>query len=108
MYTRRDLLKDKKYDIAADIEYGTGARTLWSKSGSASSIAGTPSHSGRKPGFACRTRVGVSRPVPNHRYPTRIEATSTPFGMDSKNQPASYPLAMQAVYHFPALARSHR
>ena len=36
------------------------------------------------------------------KYPTSIEATSTPFGMDSKNQPASYPLAMQAVYHFPA------
>ena len=36
------------------------------------------------------------------KYPSSIEATSTPFGMDSKNQPASYPLAMQAVYHFPA------
>ena len=36
------------------------------------------------------------------KYPTSIEATSTPWGMDSKNQPASYPLAMQAVYHFPA------
>ncbi len=36
------------------------------------------------------------------KYPTSIEATSTPFGMDSRNQPASYPLAMQAVYHFPA------
>ncbi len=35
-------------------------------------------------------------------HPTSIEATSTPFGMDSKGQPASYPLAMQAVYHFPA------
>ncbi len=36
------------------------------------------------------------------KYPTSIEATSTPWGLDSKNQPASYPLAMQAVYHFPA------
>jgi predicted dehydrogenase len=36
------------------------------------------------------------------KYPTSIEATSTPWGTDSKNQPASYPLAMQAVYHFPA------
>jgi predicted dehydrogenase len=36
------------------------------------------------------------------KHPTSIEATSTPFGTDSKNQPASYPLAMQAVYHFPA------
>ena len=36
------------------------------------------------------------------KYPSSIEATSTPWGMDSKNQPASYPLAMQAVYHFPA------
>jgi predicted dehydrogenase len=36
------------------------------------------------------------------KYPTSIEATSTPWGMDNKNQPASYPLATQAVYHFPA------
>ena len=36
------------------------------------------------------------------KYPSSIEATSTPWGMDSKNQPASYPLAMNAVYHFPA------
>jgi hypothetical protein len=36
------------------------------------------------------------------KYPTSIEATSTPFGMDSTNQPASYPLATQVVYHFPA------
>ena len=42
------------------------------------------------------------------KHPSSIEATSTPFGMDSKNQPASYPLAMQAVYHFPGAARSHR
>jgi hypothetical protein len=36
------------------------------------------------------------------KYPTSIEATSTPWGMDSNNQPASYPLATQVVYHFPA------
>ncbi len=35
-------------------------------------------------------------------YPSSIEATSTPWGMDSKGQPASYPLATQVVYHFPA------
>ncbi len=42
------------------------------------------------------------------KYPSSIEATSTPWGMDSKNQPASYPLATQAVYHFPRTARSHQ
>jgi predicted dehydrogenase len=36
------------------------------------------------------------------KYPSTIEATSTPFGMDRKNQPASYPLATMVVYHFPA------
>jgi predicted dehydrogenase len=36
------------------------------------------------------------------KYPASIEATSTPWGMDNQNRPASYPLAMQAVYHFPA------
>jgi predicted dehydrogenase len=36
------------------------------------------------------------------RYPTTVEATFTPFGTDSKNQPASYPLASQIIYHFPA------
>jgi predicted dehydrogenase len=36
------------------------------------------------------------------KYPKSIEATSTPFGSDNKNQPASYPLATQVVYHFPA------
>jgi predicted dehydrogenase len=36
------------------------------------------------------------------KYPKSIEATSTPLGMDSKNQPASYPLATQVVYHFAA------
>ncbi len=35
-------------------------------------------------------------------YPTSIEATFSPFGLDEKNQPASYPLASQIVYHFPA------
>lgn len=34
-------------------------------------------------------------------YPTTVEATSTPFGMDSSNKPASYPLASKVVYHFP-------
>ena len=42
------------------------------------------------------------------KYPSSIEATSTPWGMDSKSQPASYPLAMQAVYHFPARGRSRQ
>jgi predicted dehydrogenase len=36
------------------------------------------------------------------KYPSSIEANSTPFGMDSKGQPASYPLATNVVYHFPA------
>jgi predicted dehydrogenase len=35
-------------------------------------------------------------------YPTSIEATSTPFGLDSKNNPVSYPLATQVIYKFPA------
>ncbi len=35
-------------------------------------------------------------------WPTEIEATSTPWGTDSKNNPVSHPLATQAVYHFPA------
>jgi predicted dehydrogenase len=35
-------------------------------------------------------------------YPTSIEATSTPFGPDAKGQPASYPMAMEVAYHFPA------
>ncbi|MBK9316988.1 MAG: Gfo/Idh/MocA family oxidoreductase [Acidobacteria bacterium] len=34
--------------------------------------------------------------------PTSIEATSTPWGTDNKNNPVSYPLATQIVYHFPA------
>jgi hypothetical protein len=36
------------------------------------------------------------------RYPTSIEATSTPWGTDGQNKPVSYPLATQVVYHFPA------
>jgi predicted dehydrogenase len=35
-------------------------------------------------------------------WPTTIEATSTPWGTDSKNNPVSHPLATQVVYHFPA------
>jgi predicted dehydrogenase len=35
-------------------------------------------------------------------YPTTIEATSTPFGPDETGKPASYPLATQVVYQFPA------
>jgi predicted dehydrogenase len=34
--------------------------------------------------------------------PTQIEATSTPWGYDRKNNPVSHPLATQAVYHFAA------
>jgi predicted dehydrogenase len=34
--------------------------------------------------------------------PTQIEATSTPWGYDNKNNPVSHPLATQAVYHFAA------
>lgn len=35
-------------------------------------------------------------------HPTSIEATSTPWGTDTRNNPVSYPLATQIVYHFPA------
>lgn len=35
-------------------------------------------------------------------YPTSVEATSTPFGLDEKNNPVSYPLATQVIYKFPA------
>jgi hypothetical protein len=35
------------------------------------------------------------------RYPTSIEATSSPWGTDNKGNPVSYPLASQIVYHFP-------
>ena len=34
--------------------------------------------------------------------PTQIEATSSPWGYDSKNNPVSHPLVTQAVYHFAA------
>jgi predicted dehydrogenase len=37
----------------------------------------------------------------NLRYPTTIEATSTPWG-GTEEQPATYPLAMTAHYEFPA------
>jgi|KBSSwiStaDraftv2_1062776.scaffolds.fasta_scaffold26579_2 predicted dehydrogenase len=36
------------------------------------------------------------------KYPTSVEATSTPWGADEKNNPVSYPLATQVVYRFPA------
>ena len=35
-------------------------------------------------------------------HPTLIEATSTPWGTDNRNNPVSHPLATQVVYHFPA------
>jgi len=35
------------------------------------------------------------------RYPTSIEATSTPWGTDGQNTPVSYPLSTQIVYKFP-------
>lgn len=35
-------------------------------------------------------------------WPTTIEATSTPWGVDSMGRPVSFPLATQVVYHFPA------
>lgn len=38
----------------------------------------------------------------NLTYPTTIEATSTPWGLDDKGKPASYPLATKVVYQFPA------
>ncbi len=34
--------------------------------------------------------------------PTHIEATSSPWGYDHKNNPVSHPLVTQAVYHFAA------
>lgn len=36
------------------------------------------------------------------KYPTSVEATSTPWGVDDSNKPVSYPLASQVVYRFPA------
>lgn len=35
-------------------------------------------------------------------YPTSVETTSTPFGLDGKGNPVSYPLATQSGYKFPA------
>jgi predicted dehydrogenase len=35
-------------------------------------------------------------------YPTTVEATSTPFGLDEKGKPASYPLTTKVHYTFPA------
>ena len=35
-------------------------------------------------------------------YPKSVEATFSPFGTDNKGQIASYPIASQIVYHFPA------
>ena len=61
------LLKSKKYDIPADIEFEYRARTPWSKSGSASSIARTRSRSGRGPGFASLIRAGCRGPSRTNR-----------------------------------------
>jgi predicted dehydrogenase len=36
------------------------------------------------------------------RYPTSVEATFTPWGVDLKNKPVSYPMGSHVVYHFPA------
>lgn len=35
-------------------------------------------------------------------YPTSVEATFTPFGVDLNNKPVSYPMGSHVVYHFPA------
>jgi predicted dehydrogenase len=35
-------------------------------------------------------------------YPTSVEATFTPFGVDISNKPVSYPMGSHVVYHFPA------
>jgi predicted dehydrogenase len=35
-------------------------------------------------------------------WPTAVEATGTPFGVDSERKKVSYPLATQIVYHFAA------
>jgi predicted dehydrogenase len=35
-------------------------------------------------------------------YPTSVEATFTPFGVDLNNKPVSYPMGSHIVYHFPA------
>lgn len=34
-------------------------------------------------------------------YPTSVEATFTPFGVDTKNNRVSYPMGSHVVYHFP-------
>lgn len=36
------------------------------------------------------------------KYPSSVESTSTPFGLDADRQPVSYPLATQTIYRFPA------
>lgn len=36
------------------------------------------------------------------KYPTSVEATYTPWGMDSNNKPASYPLSSKIIFRFPA------
>lgn len=35
-------------------------------------------------------------------YPTSVEATCTPWGVDVKNKPVSYPMGSHIVYRFPA------
>jgi predicted dehydrogenase len=35
-------------------------------------------------------------------YPTSVEATYTPWGVDIKNKPVSYPMGSHVVYRFPA------
>jgi predicted dehydrogenase len=35
-------------------------------------------------------------------YPTSVEATFTPWGVDIKNKPVSYPMGSHVVYRFPA------
>jgi predicted dehydrogenase len=35
-------------------------------------------------------------------YPTSVEASFTPFGVDTKNNKVSYPMGSQVTYHFPA------
>lgn len=35
-------------------------------------------------------------------YPTSVEATFTPWGVDTKNNRVSYPMGSHVVYHFPA------
>lgn len=36
------------------------------------------------------------------KYPSSVESTSTPFGVDADRQPVSHPLASQTIYKFPA------